>query len=280
MTATRSASGVTVRRGTTPWDFRHVIWNFAQRDLKAHYQTAALGWLWSLLVPLAVVVTYSLVFTLVFRADPPPFGNGDPGIFAVWFLVGLTAWSFLSNSVSRGMSSLISAGPMMQKIYLPGFVPVLGTVGAVLFQLAVELAIVLVILAALGNLAFSWLLLPLWLVLFVPFVAALANILAIANVFVRDLTVIIGVLLQLLFFLTPILYPLSLVPEEGLGLPLRDIVAASPVAQFVIMIRQILYENVAPSVGQFAYVAAWSTALTTIAWLMYQRWGRRLGELI
>lgn len=269
-----------MRRGTTPWDFRHVIWNFAQRDLKAHYQTAALGWLWSLLVPLAVVVTYSLVFTLVFRADPPPFGNGDPGIFAVWFLVGLTAWSFLSNSVSRGMSSLISAGPMMQKIYLPGFVPVLGTVGAVLFQLAVELAIVLVILAALGNLAFSWLLLPLWLVLFVPFVAALANILAIANVFVRDLTVIIGVLLQLLFFLTPVLYPLDLVPEEGFGLPLRDIVATSPVAQFVIMIRQILYDNVAPSVGQFAYVAAWTVVVFAIATLMHRRWGTQLGELL
>ncbi len=267
-------------RGNTPWQFADVIWNFARRDLKANYQTAALGWLWSLLVPLAVVITYSLVFTLVFRAEPPPFGNGRPGIFAVWFLVGLTAWSFLSNSISRGMSSLIGAGPMMQKIYLPGFVPVLGTVGAVLFQLAVELAIVLVILVALGNLSLTWLLLPVWLLLFIPFVAAVANILAMVNVFVRDLAVIIGVLLQLLFFLTPVIYPLSFVPESALGLPLRAIVAASPITQFVVMIRQILYDNVVPELWQFGYSAAWTLAMLALATWMFRRWGRGLGELI
>ena len=267
-------------RGNTPWQFADVIWNFARRDLKANYQTAALGWLWSLLVPVAVVLTYSLVFTLVFRAEPPPFGNGRPGIFAVWFLVGLTAWSFLSNSISRGMSSLIGAGPMMQKIYLPGFVPVLGTVGAVLFQLAVELAIVLVILVALGNLSLTWLLLPVWLLIFVPFVAAVANILAIVNVFVRDLAVIIGVLLQLLFFLTPVLYPLDFVPESALGLPLRAIVAASPITQFVVMIRQILYDNVVPELWQFGYTAAWTVAMLALATWMFRRWGRGLGELI
>lgn len=267
-------------RGSTPWQFADVIWNFARRDLKANYQTAALGWLWSLLVPLAVVITYSLVFTFVFRAEPPPFGNGRPGIYAVWFLVGLTAWSFLSNSISRGMGSLIGAGPMMQKIYLPGFVPVLGTVAAVLFQLAVELAIVLVILVALGNLSLTWLLLPVWLLIFIPFVAAVANILAMVNVFVRDLAVIIGVLLQLLFFLTPVLYPLEFVPESGLGLPLRAIVAASPITQFVVMIRQILYDNVAPELWQFGYIAAWTLAMLALATWMFRRWGRGLGELI
>ncbi len=267
-------------RGNTPWQFADVIWNFARRDLKANYQTAALGWLWSLLVPLAVVITYSLVFTLVFRAEPPPFGNGRPGIFAVWFLVGLTAWSFLSNSISRGMSSLLGAGPMMQKIYLPGFVPVLGTVGAVLFQLAVELAIVLVILMALGNLSLTWLLLPVWLLIFIPFVAAVANILAVVNVFVRDLAVIIGVLLQLLFFLTPVLYPLDFVPEHALGLPLQAIVAASPITQFVVMIRQILYDNVVPELWQFGYTTAWTLAMLALATWMFRRWGRGLGELI
>lgn len=270
----------TAARRPSWWDYRHVIVNFARRDLKAQYQSATLGWLWSLLVPVATVVTYSLVFTLVFRAEPPPLGNGRPGIYAVWFFVGLTAWSFLANSVSRGMSSLIAAGPMMQKIYLPGYVPVLGMVGSVAFQLLVELGIVVIILIALGNVGVSWLLLPVWFILVVPFVAALANILAVANVFVRDLGVVIGVLLQLLFFLTPVLYPLSFVPESAFGLPARGIVAANPIAQCVIMLRQILYENTAPSLGQFTYLAAWAVLLVIVAAWMYRRWGRRLGELI
>lgn len=267
-------------RASTVWEFRDVIWNFARRDLKAHYQSAALGWLWSLLVPVAVVIIYSMVFTLVFRATPPPFGNGRPGIYAVWFLVGLTAWSFFANSITRGILSLIGAGPMMQKIYLPGFAPVLGAVGAVLFQLLVELGIVMVLLILLGNVAVSWLLLPIWVVIFVPFVAALTNILAVINVFVRDLAVVIGVILQLLFFLTPVLYPIDLVPQEAWGLPTRAIVEASPIAQFVLMLRQILYEDVSPSPGQFLYVAAWAVVLSGIAWSMYRRWGRRLGEMM
>lgn len=275
-----AATRTHVRRVPSLWGYRHVIVNFARRDLKAQYQSAALGWLWSLLVPVATVVTYSLVFTLVFRAEPPPFGNGRAGIYAVWFLVGLAAWSFVANSISRGMSSLIGAGPMMQKIYLPGYVPVLGTVGAVTVQLLVELGIVLIILAALGNLSPSWLLLPLWAALAVPFAAALANILAVANVFLRDLGVAIGVLLQLLFFLTPVLYPLDFVPESALGLPTRAIVAANPIAQLVIMLRQILYDGVAPGVGQFGYVLAWTVILVGLAALLYRRTGRRLGELI
>lgn len=268
------------RREPSLWGYRHVIANFTRRDLKAQYQSATLGWLWSLLVPLATVITYSLVFTLVFRAEPPPLGNGRPGIYAVWFLVGLAAWSFVANSVSRGMSSLIGAGPMMQKIYLPGYVPVLGTVGAVIVQLLIELGIVLVILAALGNVSWSWLLLPLWLVLAIPFTAALSNIAAVANVFVRDLGVVIGVLLQLLFFLTPVLYPIDFVPETAFGLPTRAIVAANPLAQFVIMLRQMLYEGVAPAPGQFAYLAVWVVVLSATAAYLYRRLGRRLGEHI
>lgn len=268
------------RREPNLWGYRHVIANFALRDLKAQYQSATLGWLWSLLVPVATVVTYSLVFTLVFRAEPPPFGSGRPGIYAVWFLVGLAAWSFVANSISRGMSSLIGAGPMMQKIYLPGYVPVLGTVGAVVVQLLVELGIVILILAVLGNISPSWLLLPLWVLIAVPFAAALSNLLAVVNVFVRDLGVAIGVLLQLLFFLTPVLYPLDFVPETAFGLPTRSIVAANPIAQFVIMLRQILYDGVAPGIGQFGYVLAWTAGLVALAALLYRRTGRRLGELI
>lgn len=277
MTAATRTRG---RRGPTLWGYRHVIANFARRDLKAQYQSATLGWLWSLLVPVATVITYSLVFTLVFRAQPPDFGSGRPGIYAVWFLVGLAAWSFVANSISRGMSSLIGAGPMMQKIYLPGYVPVLGTVGAVAVQLFVELGIVLVILAALGNVSPSWLLLPLWLIIALPFAAALSNILAVVNVFVRDLGVAIGVLLQLLFFLTPVLYPLDFVPESAFGLPTRAIVAANPIAQLVIMLRQILYEGVPPALWQFGYVLAWMLVLAALASLLYRRSGRRLGELI
>src|SRR4051794_5841283 len=66
------------------WAYRSLIWNFAQRDLKSRFKGTVLGRAWSLLLPLGTLLIYTLVFSVVFRFQPPPLGNGNPGNFAVW----------------------------------------------------------------------------------------------------------------------------------------------------------------------------------------------------
>ncbi len=279
MTTATSTHSVVGRR-QNPWEYRHLIWNFALRDLKARYKGTVLGWSWSLLVPLAVVLTYTLVFSIIFRATPPDFGSGRDGIFAVWFICGLVPWALMSGAITGGIPSLLAAGPLLQKVYIPSFVPVLGAIGAVLVQSLIEFGLILVVLAALGNIGWTWLLLPFWLAVFLVFSASLAYVLAVANVHFRDLAQIVTVALQLLFFATPILYPVDQIPEYVGAIPLRTLIMLNPVTEFIMGFRSLLYDLEPIPAAAGAYAAAATAIAALIAVAVFRRWGRDIGETI
>ena len=260
------------------WKYRYLIWNFAGRDLKARFNGTAIGWTWSLVVPLSMVLTYSIVFYFIFRADPPDFGNGRDGVYAVWLIVGLVPWNFFLASVTSGISGLLQAGPLLQKIFIPSYVPVLGTVVGVLVQTLIEFGIVMVLLLFWVNVGWSWLLLPLWLFIFMIFSAALAYVLSVINVFFRDTAQIVGVVLNFLFFLTPIIYPLSLL--QGISKTLETLILASPIAEFILGFRTILYELSVPSWQSFVYVTLCSAVMVLVAAMTYRRSGKDVGEQI
>ena len=235
------------RPRATVWSQRSLIWNFAQRDLKSRFKGTAFGWTWSLMVPLATVIIYSIVFSVIFRASPPDFGSGRPGNFTVWLMVGLVPWTFFLIAINIAIPTLLSNGPLLQKIYFPAFAPVLGATLGVLVQTIIEFGILAVILLIFGEVGPTWLLFPVWLCLFVLFVNGIATSLAILNVYARDLAHITAVVLQLLFFLTPIIYPITLVPEEWHGIPLRTIVQANPLSVFIESLRGLVYGLQLPS---------------------------------
>ena len=156
-------------------------------------------------------------------------------------MVGLVPWTFFLIAINIAIPTLLAAGPLLQKIYFPAFAPVLGATVAVLVQTMIEFGILAVILLIFGEVSPTWLLFPVWLCLFVLFVNGIATTLAILNVYARDIAHITAVALQLLFFLTPIIYPIVLVPEEWHGIPLRAIVQANPLAVFIESLRALVY---------------------------------------
>ena len=176
------------------------------------------------------------------------------------------------------MPSLLSTGPLLQKIYIPSYVPVLGAVGAIFIQGLIEFGILAGLLAGFGDIGWTWFAFPIWVVLFILFCAGVSVILAIFNVYFRDLGQITTVLLQLMFFMCPIIYTVDFIPVDFHGIPLRTILTANPIAQFIITLRQILYENNLPSLNQFLYLAAWAALLVALAFVVFRRWGRDVGE--
>jgi ABC-type polysaccharide/polyol phosphate export permease len=273
----RSAS---TRPRASVWSQRSLIWNFAQRDLKSRFKGTAFGWAWSLMVPLATLITYSVVFSVIFRAAPPDFGNGRPGNFTVWLMAGLVPWSFFLIAINIAIPTLLANGPLLQKIYFPAFAPVLGATLAILVQTMIEFGVLAVVLIALGNVGPTWLLFPAWLGLFVLFVNGVATTLAILNVYARDLAHITSVVLQLLFFLTPIIYPSTFVPEDWHGVPLRTIVQSNPLSQFVESLRTLAYGLQVPDPVRWVGLLAWTAAAVAIAAIVYQRRGQDIGETI
>lgn len=255
--------------------YRSLIWNFAQRDLKSRFKGTAVGWGWSLILPVASLLIYTLVAHYIFRAVPEQFGNGREGNFAVWLFVGLTAWGFFANSVNTAIPALLSTGPLLQKIFFPSYAPVLGAVIGVIIQSCIELALVLVVLVAFSNVGFTWLLLPFWVGLYVCFAAAAATVFSIANIYIRDLAHIVSVFLQLLFYATPILYQPTLIPES-----VRPLILANPLSQFVVLFRDVVYGLTPGAPERWGYVLAWTVFAVGLAVWVHRRFGRDLAEAL
>ena len=258
----------------------NLIWNFAQRDLKAKFNGTLLGWAWSLVVPLASLGIYTLVFSVWMRMTPPPFGNGNDGIYVIFLFGGLTMWLFFANSVNSGIAGLSSSGGLLQKIYFPSYTPVIGAGVAVGIQSLIEFAIYVVVLIGFLNVGWTWLLLPVLLGLFAVFSWSLAAGIAILNVYARDLAHLVNVALQLLFYATPILYTVDIIPESWNGLPMKDIIMFSPIAEFITMFRNLSYSLTAGTLSDWAAILAWTAAAAVFATWVYRTKGGDVGERI
>jgi ABC-type polysaccharide/polyol phosphate export permease len=270
---------MTVRERGSMWSYRSLIWNFAQRDLKARFKGTALGWLWSLVVPIATLLIYSVVFSTIFRAKPPDFGSGRTGNFTVWLLAGLTAWTMFAGSLNTAIGALLGAGPLLKKIYFPPYTPVLGSVLALLIQSMIELGIFLVVLAALDNISWTWLLVPFWLVLFAVFISSISMALAVLNVHFRDLAHIIGVAIQLLFYMSPIIYPMTLLGNaHKMGIPVAKIIAANPLTQFIEVFRDLTYGLTPGPPLAWLYILVWALAMAWVARRVYRARALDLSE--
>ena len=271
---------IAARPRSSIWAYRFLIQNFAQRDLKSRFKGTLLGWAWSLMVPLATLTTYSLVFSVFFHSTAPNFGNGRTGFFAVWLLVGRIPWNFFLITILISMPTLLANGTLLQKVYFPSYVPVLGAALAILVQTLIECCILAVVLLVFGNIGPTWLLFPVWLALFVVFVTALALSLAIVNIHVRDLAQMVNVALTLLFFLTPIIYQISLVPTVWHGIPFQELVRLSPITDFVTSLRQLAYDLQEPDLTAWLQLLAWTAGAVALAYFVYQRYGLDIGESV
>lgn len=262
------------------WQYWFLIYTFGQRDLKAKFKGSALGWLWSLVVPLATLGIYSVVFYFIMRIVPPDMGNGHTGIFAIWLFSGLIFWSFFTTTVNNAIREMVDAGPILQKIYFPAYAPVLGVGMAVGVQTLIELGILAVILLLFGNVSWTWLLVPVYLVFAAIFVGSIATIFAILNIYYRDVAHLVSIALQLLFYATPIIYPLSMVDLYWRGISLRMIIEANPLASYVSLLRSLLYDLTPGSLFQWTMViGAALAAFGLAAWTMRTK-GVDLGEYV
>lgn len=272
-----------VRNEAPIWRQGHLIQTFAQRDLKSRFKGSALGWLWSLLVPLAQLAIYTLVFSFIFRATPPDMGYGRPGIFVLFLFCGLTFWTFFSGSITGGMGELMSAGSILQKVYFPAYTPVLGSVWAVGTQSLIEVGILALVMMFLGNVGWSWLLIPFWIVLTVTFTSAVSVSIAIMNVYYRDLSHLTSIVLQLFFYLTPIIYPMSMVeavPPLFGRFALADLLYLNPLTSFVQLFRALIYELNGGTALQWAAAVGWTLLAVGLAVFISRRRGADLGENI
>jgi lipopolysaccharide transport system permease protein len=228
---------------------RALLANFFHRELRTRYLGSATGLAWALLHPLALLAVYHFVFTMVFRA-----GGFQGKSFLLFVAVALWPWLAAQEGLQRATVSLAGYAGLIRKVAFPHELVIYASVAATLVLQFAGYMAVLVVLALFGEpVHFAGLLVavPLWIVMAVA-VTGLALLLSALQVFIRDVEHVLMPTLMILMYLTPILYPLTLVPDS-----LRPWVAANPFSWLVERLRDCLLDGkLAPQPGDAVAVVA------------------------
>ena len=220
------------------------------RDLRARYRGTFLGYLWSLLNPLLQLTVYAVVFTMVMPQ------RGTVAVpYPLFLFAGLLPWLFASGALLEGSMVLFENGALLKKVVCPPEVfPAVTVLSHLIHHLlalpVLLLALVAAAVAGLVHLSWTMLLLPVALLLWVAAVAGLVMAMAALAVVFRDLRDILQNLLNLVFFLTPIIYTPEIVPQGVL----RTIVTANPVTPLITVYRDVLILGRIP--GPLTWLAA------------------------
>lgn len=259
------------------WRYRGLIGNFASRELKSKYKHSVLGWAWSLINPAATLLVFTVVFSTIFRARPPAAHNGMTS-YVLYLFIGLVAWNFFSNVVTGGMASLIGAGPLLKKIYFPAYAPVIGNALSALVQTLIETGVLLVALIALGNAWWTFLYVPLVIALLLVFTAGVALLFSLFNVYYRDVGYIVGVILQLVFYATPVIWPPSQLLELKHGPLAIHILSVNPLYQYVEALRDALWLGQTPSLSRWGWMILAAAVSIGIGLTVFVRGSRDVSE--
>lgn len=206
-------------------------------DFKLRYQGSMLGMVWSVLKPLMLFAVMYVVFVRFLR-----FGAGIPH-FAVSLLLAQTLWSFFQESTSQGMRAIVDRGDLLRKINFPRYIVVISSTVSAFINLLISLVVVLIFMIINGvEFRPTLLLFPLIVIELYIFALAIAFLLSTLYVKFRDIGHIWDVVMQIWFYVTPIIYPLSqIINMSGFGLVVAKLMLiVNPMAQIIQDARYVL----------------------------------------
>jgi ABC-type polysaccharide/polyol phosphate export permease len=257
---------------------RGLVVAFAQRDFRTRYRTSAVGWTWSLIQPLANLAVFAVVFSVVFRAQAPPLGRGDGRSYALYLFTGFIVWNAFSALLNLSMSSLRESGSLLRKVAFPAWAPVLGSAIVQMVQVTLELAVLVTWFVVIGNVGWTWFYVPFIVLGLALFAEALGLLLATANARYGDVQYIVGVALAALYFLTPVLYPVSAIPPDKGWL--RAFVEWQPVSWYVRSMHHALYSLDGPGPVLTGGLLLFGVAAFMSALWVFDRTTEDVGELL
>lgn len=216
--------------------FRPLLNELITRDIKNKYRKSILGVFWTILNPLFMMIVLSVVFSNLFKFDIE--------YFPVYLLSGQLIFNFFSESTTNAMGAIIANGPLIKKIYVPKYVFVLSRIfSSSINLLASFTALIFVMLAMRVELHYTILLVPIPLFFVIGFSLGVGLLLAALTVKFRDIMHLYSVFVTALMYLTPVIYPMSILPKW-----LEKVVLLNPLTNILIMFRDVMMNNTLPSI--------------------------------
>ncbi|MFA5866598.1 MAG: ABC transporter permease [Actinomycetota bacterium] len=254
--------------------YRELLLNLVKKELKLRYRGSVLGFLWSLLNPLLMMLVFTFVFANVFK-----LGIKD---FPVFLLVGLLPWNFFSGAVSSSTGSIINYGHLVKKVYFPREILPISYVLADLVNFLLAMLVLIPFLIYYGYNFYIYI--PLVLVVIVLQVCltlGFAFILSSLNVFFRDIQYIVGVIMLILFYATPIIYSLEMIQNMSFMKEhpwLLTVYQLNPLTALITMYRNMLYNMALPSLKIIGFSIGVSLAVLFLGYFIFHKMEPRFAE--
>jgi lipopolysaccharide transport system permease protein len=242
------------------WSYRGLVASLVRRDLRMRSMRAAWGGAWLVIGPALQIAIYTLVFSQVLSARLP--GVDDPLAFGFFLCAGILPWAFFLELVTRAQTLFLEHAPLLKAVRFPRVTLPAALLGTALVNFAIPVAILLVVLLATGH----WPGLPLLgalpvLALWAALALGLGILTGTLNVFFRDVGHAVGIALQFWFWLTPIVYPATIVPEAA-----RPLLAWNPLTPLVAALQGIVVSGAWPAWETLAMPAAVAAAAALLGW--------------
>ncbi len=253
------------------WAYRGFILGSVKREFQSKYRNSMIGVAWTVLNPLAMIIVYTVIFSQIMRAKLP--GSDSTFAYSIYLCAGVLTWGLFAEITGRGQNVFLEYANLIKKLSFPRIcLPVIVVLNAGLnFVISFGLFTGFLILS--GNFP-GWVFLSLVPVLVVQiiFSIGIGIILGVLNVFFRDVGQFFGIVLQFWFWLTPIVYPIAILPEAG-----RAFMVLNPMASLVVAYQAILVNGQWPQWGTLLPVIIIGPALCLLGMQLFRK---RAGEMV
>jgi len=253
------------------WAYRGFIYGSVRREFQSKYRNSLLGSAWTVINPLAMIIVYTVIFSQVMQAKLPGIDNGFG--YSIYLCAGSLTWGLFAEIVGRGQNIFLDNANLLKKINFPRIsLPIIAVLNSgVNFVIIFTLFITFLLL---GGFWPGWVVLGVIPVLIVQLIFAigLGMTLGVLNVFFRDVGQFFGIFMQFWFWLTPIVYPINILPE-----PIRHLISFNPMASVVQSYQGIFVSGQWPDWNLLVYPLTLGLVLCLIG---YRLFSRHSGELV
>lgn len=243
------------------WQHRELLRNMVEREIKARYKQSILGYGWVILNPFFQMLVMTFVFSIIIKI--PTWGIPYP----IFLYAGLLPWTFFVNSISSSTNSLVSAGSLITKVYFPREIfPIATTIAKIidLILASTVFALFMIIFQQPVTWAILWIL-PIFIVQFF-FTLGISFLTSAFNLFYRDIQYLMTLILMLWMYVTPVIYPVDIVPAR-----FRFVFALNPMSVLINAYRQSILGGTAPNLTHLGIAAGVSGIIFLLGYIIFKR---------
>ena len=256
------------------WAYRFFILSSIKTEFYSRFARSRLGAIWMILHPLAQVAIYALILSAVLKAKLP--GIDSQYAYAIYLMAGMVGWSLFVDIVGRSLTVFIDNGNLLKKMSFPKIALPLIVIGSSLVNFILLFLAMFVVFGLLGHVALSavyWL--PVLILITLMMAVGIGLLLGVLNVFIRDIGQVISIILQFWFWLTPVVYSITMMPEKYQSLFLLN-----PMTGVVLGYHDVLVYNKSPDISLLIYPLVVGIVSLGLAFFVYKKANEDMADVL